>query len=277
MAEAAEKRDSAAMSEGRADHIDIRDVTVTYGLGGGEAVTALQNIDLKVAEGEFVALVGPSGCGKSTLLKTVGDLLTPTSGRITVGGHDTGRLRREGRIGMVFQQANLMPWLRIDRNVRLLWDLRRGRGAGAQAQEPDVEGLLDTVGLTGFGGKRPHQLSGGMQQRAALARALALDPALLLMDEPFAALDEITRDRMGLELLRIWTEYRKTVLFVTHSLAEAVFLADRVVLMTTRPGRIHRIYEINLPRPRDHAIRLEDDFMALVGGINRDLYRMMMQ
>jgi NitT/TauT family transport system ATP-binding protein len=173
----------------------------------------------------------------------------------------------------VFQQANLMPWLRIDDNVRLLDDLVAARGRGRH--RADVPALLDLVGLKGFEAKRPHQLSGGMQSRAALARALALDPAVLLMDEPFAALDEITRDRMAFELMRVWQHYRKTVLFVTHSLAEAVFLSDTVVLMSARPGRIHRVFEIDLPRPRDRDTRLDDRFLHLVGEINRELYRVM--
>jgi NitT/TauT family transport system ATP-binding protein len=259
--------------EPRPAYIAIEDVSLVYGAGGGAAVPALEDISLAIGEGDFVSIVGPSGCGKSTLLKCVGDLLAPTAGRITIGGREASALRRDGRIGVVFQQASLMPWLKIAANVRLLGQLvadRTGRKAG-----PDVDGLLATVGLGGFGDKYPHQLSGGMQSRAALARALAIDPAILLMDEPFAALDEITRDRMGFELMRIWTHYRKTVLFVTHSLAEAVFLSDRVVLMTPRPGRIHRVVEIDLPRPREAPLRLTDRFHHYVSELNRELYRMM--
>ncbi len=253
--------------------ITVRGVGVTYGAGTTERVAALAGIDLDVPDGAFVSLVGPSGCGKSTLLKVVADLMAPTSGTVRIGGASPSDLRRQGRIGLVFQQANLMPWLRVDDNVRLLESLVAGRGG--ERRKADVPALLDLVGLTGFEAKRPHQLSGGMQSRAALARALALDPAVLLMDEPFAALDEITRDRMAFELMRVWQHYRKTVLFVTHSLAEAVFLSDAVVLMSARPGRIHRVFPIDLPRPRERDTRLDDRFLRLVGEINRELYRVM--
>jgi NitT/TauT family transport system ATP-binding protein len=264
----------ASLAEARADAaISISNVGVTFG-AGREAVTALDGIEIDILDGAFVSLVGPSGCGKSTLLNVVADLLAPSRGRITIGGAAPAELRRRGRIGFVFQQANLMPWLRIEDNVRLLADLVRGR-AGTGASGADVARLIQVVGLDGFERKYPHQLSGGMQQRAALARALALDPAVLLMDEPFAALDEITRDRMGFELMRIWQHYRKTVLFVTHSLAEAVFLSDTVVLMSARPGRVHRVFDIDLKRPRNHEVRLSDRFQALVGEVNRELYRVM--
>jgi NitT/TauT family transport system ATP-binding protein len=253
--------------------ISIANVEVTYGVGSGESVQALAPLSLDIPDGSFVSLVGPSGCGKSTLLKVLADLMPPTRGHVRIGDAGPEALRRAGRIGLVFQQANLMPWLNIENNVRLLEDLVAAKGHIEQRQ--DVNALLEVVGLKGFEKKLPHQLSGGMQQRAALARALALDPAILLMDEPFAALDEITRDRMAFELMRIWQHYRKTVLFVTHSLAEAVLLSDRVVLMTARPGRIHKIYEVDLPRPRNQETRLSDEFIRLVGEINRELYKVM--
>jgi NitT/TauT family transport system ATP-binding protein len=255
--------------------ITISDVTVVDGVSGAEPVIAVKGIDLHVADGEFVSLVGPSGCGKSTLLKAVSDLVRPTSGQVSLGGATPSQMRAAGRLGLVFQQPNLMPWLKIRNNIALLRSLVSGRGGQVSAAAPSVEKLLQVVGLDGFGDKFPHQLSGGMQQRAALARALALDPAVLLMDEPFAALDEITRDRMALELMRVWQQYRKTVLFVTHSLSEAVLLSDRVVLMSPRPGRIQRIFDIDLPRPRRPEIRLDARFQELVLEINRELYDVM--
>lgn len=253
--------------------ISIAGVEVTYGVGSESAVNAVAPVDLDIPEGSFVSLVGPSGCGKSTLLKVVADLMAPTRGRVRIGNAGPDVLRQAGRIGLVFQQANLMPWLDVEGNIRLLQRLVAEKGGAAKGQ--DVADLLEIVGLKGFEKKLPHQLSGGMQQRAALARALVLDPAILLMDEPFAALDEITRDRMAFELVRIWQHYRKTVIFVTHSLAEAVFLSDRVILMTARPGRIHKIFDIDLPRPRTHETRLSDEFTHLVGEINRELYKVM--
>ena len=257
--------------------ISIEGVEVVYGAGSAEPVHALAPVDLSIEDGSFISLVGPSGCGKSTLLKVLADLMPPTRGRVRIDGAEPGALRRAGRIGLVFQQANLMPWLNIAGNIRLLRDLvDKKEPSLASQRESDIQGLIDVVGLTGFEGKLPHQLSGGMQQRAALARALALDPSILLMDEPFAALDEITRDRMAFELMRIWQRYRKTVIFVTHSLAEAVFLSDRVVLMSARPGRIHKIYDIDLPRPRTPETRLSDEFIRTVGEINRELYKVML-
>ena len=273
---------SSVQSSGRG--ISIAGIQVTYGLGSAQAVQALAPVDLEVADGSFVSLVGPSGCGKSTLLKVLADLMPPTQGQVLIDGMPPSALRQAGRIGLVFQQANLMPWLTVEKNVKLLKELVQAKSKNAislpQVQNlqtvQSVEQLLEVVGLNGFERKLPHQLSGGMQQRAALARALALDPSILLMVEPFAALVEITRDRMAFELMRIWQQYRKTVIFVTHSLAEAVFLSDQVVLMSARPGRIHKIYDIDLPRPRTEDTRLSDDFIRLVGEINRELYKVML-
>ena len=254
--------------------ISIQQVSQIYELGRGDPVPALQSVDLHIESGSFVSIVGPSGCGKSTLLKILADLLQPTSGQVHIEGLSPGELRRAGRIGLVFQQANLMPWLNVEQNITLMRDLVRDRGiqVGESLHLPE---LIEVVGLSGFEKKYPHQLSGGMQQRVALARALLLDPALLLMDEPFAALDEITRDRMGFELMHIWQRYRKTVVFITHSLAEAVFLSDQVILMSARPGRIHRIHPIDLTRPRDEDMRLSDAFSNWVAGLNRELYQVM--
>jgi NitT/TauT family transport system ATP-binding protein len=194
--------------------IAIANVDVTYGVGGPEPVKALSGVTLDIPDGAFVSLVGPSGCGKSTLLKVVADLMAPTRGAVTVGGTPPRNVRHAGRIGLVFQQANLMPWLKVAANVGLLRDLVARRGGAPREAGTSIDELIRVVGLAGFETKYPHQLSGGMQQRVALTRALALDPAVLLMDEPFAALDEITRDRMAFELMRLWHRYRKTVLFV---------------------------------------------------------------
>jgi NitT/TauT family transport system ATP-binding protein len=253
--------------------ITVDGVEVIYGGGSRHAVRALSPVHLDIKASSFVSLVGPSGCGKSTLLKVIADLMPPTCGSVRIGDVAPRELRRRGRIGVVFQQANLMPWLTVQRNVELLQRLLRGRGIARPARS--AAGLLEAVGLKGFEAKYPHQLSGGMQQRASLARALALDPDVLLMDEPFAALDEITRERMAFELQRIWQRYRKTVVFVTHSLAEAVLLSDQVVLMTMRPGRVHKVFQIPLARPRDESTRLSDDFGRLVLQINRELYAVM--
>jgi len=229
----------------------------------GDAVHALDGVNLDVARGEFVCLLGASGCGKSTLLNIIAGLDGPTVGRVDVG---------EARTTLMFQEAALFPWLTARGNVELPLKFAK---VGKAERRDKADELLRLVNLGSFGDKRPHELSGGMQQRVALARALALDPAVLLMDEPFAALDEITRDRMAFELMRLWHHYRKTVLFVTHSLAEAVFLSDRVVLMSARPGRIHQVLEIDLPRPRDRETRLTDRFHQIVSELNRELYRVM--
>ena len=264
------------------DKITIKDLEFFYGNH-----KTLKNISMSIYDRRVTAFIGPSGCGKSTLLRVLNRMYDLYPGQRAVGSvlldgqdilspkQDINLLR--ARIGLVFQQANLMPWLNIAGTIRLLRDLvDQKESSMALQREGDIQGLIDVVGLNGFEGKLPHQLSGGMQQRAALARALALDPSILLMDEPFAALDEITRDRMAFELMRIWQRYKKTVIFVTHSLAEAVFLSDRVVLMSARPGRIHKIYAIDLPRPRTPETRLSDEFIRTVGEINRELYKVML-
>lgn len=267
--------ESASTSAGTGAGIAIENVDVIYGLGESNAVKALEAISLEIPHGQFVSLVGPSGCGKSTLLKVVSDLMGPTRGTVSIGDSSPSKMRNEGRLGLVFQQANLMPWLTVEKNIDLLRDLVKGRGGQVSPNSVPTQDLIEVVGLSGFAGKYAHQLSGGMQQRVALARALALDPEVLLMDEPFAALDEITRDRMAFELMRIWQTYRKTVLFVTHSLAEAVLLSDRVVLMSARPGRIHKVFDIDLPRPRTPETRLDDAYHRLVIELNRELYAVM--
>ncbi len=235
-------------------------VGMTYQAGSGP-VEALRDVSLEVGRGEFLALVGPSGCGKSTLLRIVAGLRPATSGAVRVAGRPVQGPVAE--VGMVFQAPVLLKWRRVLDNVLLPAELA---GLPRRRYETRARQLLALVGLGDFVDRLPRELSGGMQQRASLCRALLLDPALLLMDEPFGALDAMTRDEMNVELLRVWGERsgdRKTVVFVTHSIAEAVFLADRVVVMTPRPGRPARIFDVGLPRPRTAQTRASPEFGRL--------------
>ncbi len=236
-------------------------VGMTYAAASGP-VEALRDISFDVGRGELLALVGPSGCGKSTLLRAIAGLRLPTRGVVAVDGRTV--TRPVPAVGMVFQAPVLLKWRRIADNVLLAAELAGLDPAGYRARAAE---LLELVGLGEFADKYPRELSGGMQQRVALCRALLLDPPLLLMDEPFGALDAMTRDELNLELLRVWGEgsgERKTVVFVTHSIAEAVFLADRVVVMTPRPGRVGEIFPVPLPRPRTVQSRASAEFGALV-------------
>jgi NitT/TauT family transport system ATP-binding protein len=245
-------------------------VGMTY-LADSGPVEALRDIAFTVGRGELVALVGPSGCGKSTLLRIIAGLRPATAGRVAVDGRLV--TRPIAAVGMVFQAPVLLKWRRIVDNVLLPAELA---GLNASEHRARAGDLLRLVGLGDFGDKLPRELSGGMQQRAALCRALLLDPPLLLMDEPFGALDAMTRDELNLELLRVWGEgsdQRKTIVFVTHSIAEAVFLADRVVVMTPRPGRVASVVPVRLPRPRTTATRASADFGALTLQIHEILSR----
>src|SRR5437763_4141177 len=240
--------------------VEIKDVGKTF--EGG--TTALEGIELAIGEREFVSLIGPSGCGKSTLLRIVGDLIRPTAGTVRVNGKPAPQARADRDYGIVFQDAVLYDWRTVARNVALpLEVLGRDRARGRER----VREMLVLVELTGFEGNRPWQLSGGMQQRVSIARALSFDPALLLMDEPFGALDEMTRERLNMELLRIWEKSRSTVVFVTHSIPEAVFLSIRVVVMSARPGRIADIVHVDLQQPRGAATREDPRFFEHVTAV----------
>jgi NitT/TauT family transport system ATP-binding protein len=232
-------------------------------------VIALEDIDLEIGRREFVSLIGPSGCGKSTLLRIVGDIVEPSTGTVEVNGKPSRRARLDGDYGIVFQAPVLYDWRTVAKNIALPlemlgWD--RARRA-ARVQE-----MVELVDLAGFESHYPWQLSGGMQQRVAIARAFSFSPALLLMDEPFGALDEMTRERLNLELLRLWLETESTVIFVTHSISEAVFLSTRVAVMSARPGRISTVVPIDLPQPRTALTREEPRFFELVTEVREALH-----
>ena len=244
--------------------VSIRGLSKVFRSG----TTALVDIDLEVVPGEFVSLIGPSGCGKSTLLRIVGDLVQPSSGTVLVNGKSAHRARLDHDYGIVFQDAVLYDWRTVARNVSLPLEML---GWSRERRKARVQEMLELVELVGFESNRPWQLSGGMQQRVSIARALSFDPSLLLMDEPFGALDEMTRERLNLELLRIWEAARSTVVFVTHSIPEAVFLSTRVIVMSARPGRIAEIVPVDLPYPRSVATREDPRFFELVTAVREAL------
>ncbi|BCJ56275.1 sulfonate ABC transporter ATP-binding lipoprotein [Actinoplanes sp. NBRC 14428] len=247
--------------------VSVSGVTQVFNRGRPDEVTALSDVDLTVAAGEFVSLIGPSGCGKSTLLRLIADLLAPTTGTVEVSGKPARQARLEQAYGIAFQQAGLFEWRTVQRNVELPLELR-GQSK-AERRERAAE-MLELVGLADFAGHYPAQLSGGMQQRVAIARALAVHPPLLLMDEPFGALDEMTRERLQTELLAICAQTGTSTVFVTHSIPEAVFLSDRVVVMSPRPGRITGTVGIDLPA-RDEAVRQSPDFFSHVTLVRKTL------
>ena len=244
--------------------VSIRGLSKVFRSG----TTALVDIDLEVVPGEFVSLIGPSGCGKSTLLRIVGDLVQPSNGTVLVNGKSAHRARLDHDYGIVFQDAVLYDWRTVARNVSLPLEML---GWSRERRKARVQEMLELVELVGFESNRPWQLSGGMQQRVSIARALSFDPSLLLMDEPFGALDEMTRERLNLELLRIWEAAGRTVVFVTHSIPEAVFLSTRVVVMSARPGRIAGIVHVDLPYPRSVATREDPRFFELVTAVREAL------
>jgi NitT/TauT family transport system ATP-binding protein len=236
--------------------------------GSGGRTVALEGIDLSVAQGEFVSLIGPSGCGKSTLLRLVGDLIGPTFGSISVNGKPAREARLGREYGIVFQAPVLFDWRSVQSNVALPLEVK---GMSRAERDERVRATLDLVELGDFAKHYPYQLSGGMQQRVSIARALALQPSILLMDEPFGALDEMTRERMNSEVQRIWQQTATTVVFVTHSIPEAVFLSSRVVVMSPRPGRIAGIIDIDLPRPRTDDTRETARYFELITDVRETL------
>jgi NitT/TauT family transport system ATP-binding protein len=247
--------------------VSLSHVNKTFGTAGTAAV-ALSDISLEIGRGEFVSLIGPSGCGKSTLLRLIGDLTDPTAGTIQVNGKPAPQSRLDRDYGMVFQAPVLFDWRTVEENVRLPLELF-GQDRATQASR--TAEMLELVDLTDFARYRPYELSGGMQQRVAIARALAFSPLLLLMDEPFGALDEMTRERMNSEVLNIWQRTGITVVFVTHSIPEAVFLSTRVVVMSARPGRIIRLVEVDLPQPRGFATRESPRYFNLITEVREAL------
>jgi NitT/TauT family transport system ATP-binding protein len=244
--------------------VELHEITMLYNAKRGRTVRAVEDVSLRIPQGEFVSIVGPSGCGKSTLLKIIMGLVRQSAGEVRLGA---GPTTRKNKLGMVFQQALLLPWRTVEQNLTISHDLQPRGGRDAGEVKDRVAELLAMLGLTDFAQQYPNELSGGMQQRVGIGRALLHDPQILLMDEPFGALDAMTRDQMGLDLLDIWERDRKTVLFVTHSIPEAVLLSDLVVVMTPRPGRVADVIEVPLERPR----RLEQintpEFGAIAGRI----------
>jgi NitT/TauT family transport system ATP-binding protein len=234
------------------------------------SVHALENVSIDLRQGEFLCVIGPSGCGKTTLLWSMAGLHDLSSGRITIDGETiTGP---HPQIAMIFQDANLLPWRTLLKNIHLPFELKR-----IAPDRERIQRLLERVGLTGFDSKYPRELSGGMQQRASIVRSLAVDPSVLLMDEPFGALDAFTRDEMNLLIQEIWMETKKTIAFVTHSIPEAVFLSSRVVVMSPRPGRVHEIIDVDLPRPRNDATRTDPRFVELTAYIWDTLRQMIVR
>ncbi len=259
---------TAALVQNSRPSIVFDGITQVFTSSDGSQVTALDNARFGIGRHEFVAVIGPSGCGKSTLLRILAGLVSPTHGQVSLYGKPIDGPRDE--IGIVFQKPTLLPWLNIRDN--LTFPMRHKYGRVTAQEILRGEELLEMVGLKEFGGKRPDELSGGMQQRAAIARALLHDPEILLMDEPFSALDALTRDELSLELLRIWTQRPKTVLFITHSIPEALLLADRILVMSARPGRVREIIDVDLPRPRSMQTLTEPRFNELANHIRRQVF-----
>ncbi|WP_411958133.1 ABC transporter ATP-binding protein [Paracoccus homiensis] len=247
--------------------IEARKISLTFQTADGP-VHALKDVDLTIGKGDFVSFIGPSGCGKTTFLRTIAALETPTGGELSVNGMTPDAARRARAYGYVFQAPGLYPWRTISGNISLPLEIM---GFSRSDRQERIAHVLDLVDLAGFGGKFPWQLSGGMQQRASIARALAFDADILLMDEPFGALDEIVRDRLNEALLTLWRKTRKTIGFVTHSIPEAVYLSTRIVVMSPRPGRITKVIDSPLPPERPLDIRDSPEFIALAHEVREGL------
>jgi len=248
--------------------VSIQSVNKVFGSQGGNQTVALQDINLAIEQGEFVSLIGPSGCGKSTLLRIIGDLISPTNGTVLVNNKPAPQAREDRDYGIVFQAPVLFDWRTVEKNVQLPLEIM-GKSANERTERANT--MLELVELGGFQKHYPYQLSGGMQQRVSIARALSFNPQLLLMDEPFGALDEITRERLNAELLDIWSRTKTTIVFVTHSIPEAVFLSTRVVVMSARPGRITQIIPIDLSQPRDIETREQPRYYELITQVREGL------
>ncbi|MDR3318781.1 MAG: ABC transporter ATP-binding protein [Clostridiales bacterium] len=277
------------MRAGMLAEISLRDVGMTYKSDGNKDVTALTGVTFDIEKGEFVSLLGPSGCGKTTLLRIIADLLEPTCGTVSIGGETPREARQKHRYGIVFQQSVLYDWRTVKNNVGLPLEIlktprklteeeKRLQAEGKpvkqklvkisrEERESRIDKMLELVGLTDFKKHYPNQLSGGMQQRVSIARAFAVNPGILLMDEPFSALDEFTREKLHEDLLSIWRKTNKTVVFVTHNIAESVFLSDRVCVLSPRPGRLSAVVDIDLPRPRTIEMRDTPEFGKYVAKI----------
>ena len=252
------------MSDNKNTEIMLRDIGMVYKTNDGRDVTALTGVSLDINKGEFVSLVGPSGCGKTTLLRIIADLLTPTSGEISIAGETPREARLKRRYGIVFQNAVLYEWRTVKKNIMMPLEIMH---VPKKEREERAMKMLELVGLTEFANHYPNQLSGGMQQRVGIARALAIQPEILLMDEPFSALDEFTREKLHSDLLRIWRKTNKTIIFVTHNIQESVFLSDKICVLSPHPGRLSAVVDVDLPRPRTMEMKNTVEFTNLVAKV----------